>query len=373
MSKLQILWIDDKWKELESIKDVWELPKNNFEVTPCTNAVEGMGIFESRLDEWAGVVLDAKVLYDKDSKLDSLRGLTYSLNKIKELQAKRYVPYYILTGQPGTNSSSSFAEEHEGYYYEKGTKDEAKLIQDIKENAKKLENIQIMQKHSVVFDYWSESRHELLRIIKILESEDWQNNSVLNDIRKIMTDVMVRLNKCGLCTVEHDGANLGECSRMIGASYMEDLIPVYIQRSIHSCVAVTNPGSHRTQTDTDVKNNNAPYLLRSLIYETLNILYWCKNLPSDSDKEKTIKLIKTLEKEETKSKGKEDEIKGKYEGKIFTPQKDKNGIWHCDDCYVNIKYWVDGNKMMLENVQTNTQQSEKNPYPYFAKYKKIEK
>ena len=290
MSKYKILWIDDKWEEMISFKEVCELPENGFEVVTSTNAVDGMKIFERHLEEWAGVILDAKVFKDSESQIDKLDGLTYSVRKIHELSHVRYVPHYIFTGQPDTASGTAFAEEHEGHYYEKD-KDEDKLIADIKANADKLLDTQIRHKYQVVFDNWPESDHDLLRILKALDNEEWQNNSLLNDIRKVMSDVMYRLNDCGLCTEMHDGSNLNACSLMLGKAYMETIIPVYIQRAIHTCVAVTNPGSHRTKTDSDVKDGKAPYLIRSLIYNMLDILYWCKNLPSKDFKEITLMAI----------------------------------------------------------------------------------
>lgn len=291
MSKYKILWIDDKWEEMISFKEVCELPKNGFEVVTSTNAVDGMKIFERHLEEWSGVILDAKVFKDSESQVDKLDGLTYSVRKIHELSHVRYVPHYIFTGQPDTASGTAFAEEHEGHYYEKD-KDEDKLIADIKANADKLLDTQIRHKYQVVFDNWPESDHDLLRILKALGNEEWQNNSLLNDVRKVMNDVMDRLNERGLCTVEHDGANLNECSRMLCQPYMETIIPIYIQRAIHTCVAVTNPGSHRTKTDSDVKDNKAPYLIRSLIYNMLDILYWCRCLPPEDYKEMSLLAVK---------------------------------------------------------------------------------
>lgn len=275
MSKYKVLWIDDKWDELESFKEVCELPKNGMEILTCKNAVDGMKIFERYLEEWSGVILDAKVLIDKESELDQLKGLTYSLKKIHELSHIRAVPYYIFTGQPDTASGTAFAEEHDEHYYEKDH-DEDRLIEDIKQNANKLLDIQIIHKYQTVFDLWPDSRHDLLRILKVLENEDWQNNSVLNDIRKIMSDVMYRLHDKGFCSIQHDGANLAQCSKSLCQTYMEEIIPIYIQRSIHSLVAITNPGSHRTITDKDVASGKAPYLIRSLIFEMLNVLEWCK-------------------------------------------------------------------------------------------------
>lgn len=291
MSKYKILWIDDKWKDLISFKEVCELPDNDFEVVTSTNAVEGMEIFERHLEEWSGVILDAKVLMNPDSQVDKLDGLTYSLRRIHEFSHVRYVPHYIFTGQPDTASGTAFAEEHEGHYYEKD-KDEDRLIADIKTNALGLLETQIRHKYQVVFECWPESDHDLLRILKALENEEWQNNSLLNDIRKVMSDVMFRLYDCGICSVKHDGSNLNACSMMLGQPYMEKIIPVYVQRAIHTCVAVTNPGSHRTQTDADVKDNKAPYLIRSLVYNMLDILYWCRLLPPKDFRNTTMLAIK---------------------------------------------------------------------------------
>ena len=194
------------------------------------------------------------------------------------------------TGQPDLISNELF-ENMVDKYYSKGDDDD-QLIEDIISAADQQEETQIIHKHQTVFDVWPESKHDLLRILKVLEREDWQNNSVLNDIRKIMSDVMFRMNNRGLCTEVHDGSNLNACSRMLCQPYMETIIPIYIQRSIHTCVAVTNPGSHRTKTDSDVKDNKAPYLIRSLIYNMLDVLYWCRCLPPEDLKDMTIMAVK---------------------------------------------------------------------------------
>ena len=106
-----------------------------------------------------------------------------------------------------------------------------------------------------------------------------------------MNDVMTRLYERGICSVKHDGSNLSECSRMLGQRYREELIPVYIHRAIHTCVDITNSGSHRAKPDEHVKDGKAPYLIRSLIYNMLDILYWCKNLPSEEERENTIRAL----------------------------------------------------------------------------------
>ena len=107
---------------------------------------------------------------------------------------------------------------------------------------------------------------------------------------------------------------MADCSRMLGQRYMEELVPVYIQRAIHTCVDITNPGSHRSKTDADVKDGNAPYLIRSLIYNMLDILYWCKDLPIKSMRNVTIRRV-----EMTKTKyEKEHPKKFNYEENLHT-------------------------------------------------------
>lgn len=304
----KILWIDDKYDELDSIKDVLESPKYNFEVVPCKYAIEGMQIFTKGLEEWAAVILDAQMLMQDGSDAPALTGLTHCVQEISKAAYKRYVPYFILTGEIGEGNDKinrqTFSQLYPKYYEK--DKDEDRLFADIQAAAESIEETHLRHKYQTIFDYWTQSDHDLLRILKVLEKEDWTNNSVLNDIRKIMSDVMNRLFEIGLCNVKHDGSNLAECSKMLGNRCMTQLIPVYVQRAIHLCVEVTNPGSHRTLVDADVAKGQAPYLVRSLIYEMLTILHWCvafdaANSDYDLNSQKVIAIFAEQEQKKKKT------------------------------------------------------------------------
>jgi hypothetical protein len=288
MNKYKILWIDDQYELLSELMERCEVI-NGFEITKCRFAKEGMKTFESHLEEWSAVVLDAKVLMESLNEVPNLSGLRYCRDRINELKPRRYVPMFVFTGQPDLISNEMF-ENMVDKYYSKGDDDD-QLIKDIISAADQQEETQIIHKHQTVFDAWPESKHDLLRILKVLENEDWQNNSVLNDIRKIMSDVMNKLYVRGFCSVKHDGSNLGACSYVLGQRYMEEIIPVHVQRCIHSLVDVTNPGSHRTKIDSDVASGKAPYLIRTLIYEMLNVLCWGKVLNAIDDPEKVKRAI----------------------------------------------------------------------------------
>ena len=64
---------------------------------------------------------------------------------------------------------------------------------------------------------------------------------------------------------------------------MTGIVPVYIQRSFHSAVTVSNEGSHRLRIDQDTKDGVAPYLIRSTVFELLNILIWLKTLSTEKE------------------------------------------------------------------------------------------
>lgn len=287
MSRYKVLWIDDQWEDFISFKERCEEPENDFEMVCATNSEQGMKIFEDHLEEWSGVILDAKVFVSSKSEVDRLKGMQNSIEKINELKSQREVPYYIFTGQPDLISSSIFAEQYEGRYFEKD-RDEEKLIAAIKQNADKLINTQIIHKHQAVFDCWPERTKDLLEILKALEKQSWNDRVLFNAIRLMMEDVMERLCQCGYCNVDFNNSNLNECSRMLGKPDMSGIIPVYIQRDIYLCVSVTNDASHRLKVDSDIRNNLAPYLLRSIIYSMLDILYWCRDLPDPQLRELTI-------------------------------------------------------------------------------------
>ena len=48
---------------------------------------------------------------------------------------------------------------------------------------------------------------------------------------------------------------------------------------------------------------------------------------------------------------------------------DENGVWHCGECQVGIKYW-DQSKIILTTINPNTNPKTQKRYPFYANYKK---
>lgn len=286
-----ILWIDDQYECLSELMERCEV-MHGFKITKCRFAKEGMDIFEKDLEKWSAVVLDAKVLMETEDEVPNLEGLRYSRDRINELSYRRFVPMFIFTGQPDLTSSENFGAMVDKFY-SKGDDDD-QMIADIIEAADNLENTQIINKYQEIFQLWPDLQHDLLRILRVYEHGEFDNNSVLNDIRKALSNIFVKLNNCGILIVSHDGSNIAACSKEIGQKYMGELIPVYIQRALFSIVSITNPGSHRSRVDTDVAQGKVPYLIPALVNELLTVLLWGRCLPEDSKYEITKKVVEQL-------------------------------------------------------------------------------
>jgi hypothetical protein len=113
------------------------------------------------------------------------------------------------------------------------------------------------------------------------------------------------LNNEGILPVKFTGANLGACSKWLGdekgvIGNAKDIVPIHVQRCFHSCVTIANNGDHQIpkesakEYEARISNplyvqkqigENAPYLNKALIYDLLNIIYWCASLD-----EKTFEL-----------------------------------------------------------------------------------
>ena len=252
-------------------------------------------------------------------------------------------------------------------YYEKATDDE-KLCQDIVSAIEESPIRRIKTKYSDLFA-WLKSPiyEEILSILLIVENGDNTNADIFNKVRKILDWIMTELNSYGLLTIEFNGSNLNECSRFLASNELQDYIPQYIQRQIHSCSTIANEGSHRRVSDEDVKSGKAPYLIRSTVFELLNILVWMHQLPNDDVTRRKITdlALSTMAK-----------VKPEEQNNTNIPQKpefdEELKVWHCGDCMLAIKFW-EGGKVLLTEISPN---SSKNPiikkkYPYFAKYKTI--
>jgi hypothetical protein len=361
--KYNILWIDDEWEKMTSFKK-YCLLQYQMELHPFKTQKEGLDEYAHNPSFWDAAILDAKVLDENLHETPDVSNLQKAVLRIKE--EFKDLQYFISTGQPDLISDAMF-KSFFPVYYEKVTDDE-KLCNDIIRSIEESPIRKIKERYSDIFS-WVEPPiyEEMLSILQIVENGEKTNADVFNKVRKILDWIMTELNTYGILTIEFNGSNLSECSRFLASNDLQDYIPQYIQRQIHSCSAIANEGSHRRISDEDVKSGKAPYLIRSTVFELLNILIWMHQLPSDDAIRRKITEIAL----NISSK-----IKQEEPGSSEVPQEPEHDeeldVWHCGDCMLGIKFWK-GGKVLITEKSANQSKNPviKSKYPYFAKYKTI--
>lgn len=282
-----ILWIDDEWEEMTSFQKFCKL-HYNMELTPFKTQKEGLDTYAKNPTFWEAVILDAKVLNESEQEVASVAGLQNAVLRIKE--EFKELPYFISTGQPDLLSDNTF-KSFFPVFYEKEVDDE-KLCDDIIQTINEQPNRIIKNKYPEIFS-WLEGTiaDEVLSIIKIYENREFANADTFNKVRKVLDWIMSYLYDYGLLAIKFNGTNLSECSKFLGNSKLQSVVPVHIQRHLYSLVTVANEGSHRQHIDEEVKTNKAPFLVASTIFELLNVLTWLHQLPNDMEEKQTIEKL----------------------------------------------------------------------------------
>ncbi len=316
-----VIWIDDKYNEID-------LPGNaeqeNIYITPFKYGKDGIAELQAHIDNWDGVIVDVKCLWASDDEVDRIE----SFHKIKEelliLKGKRPIPFFVYSGQPDVQSDDSFKLSLNGRKLYKKNLDEEELLSDIKKEADKLPEVQIRHKYlDLVGELPSDIIKEMTSILSYVEDNKLYETDVFPKMRFVINWLMDKLNEYGLLAVKHNGANISACSVYLGKKELEEYVPIHIQRSLHSCVEICNNGSHRIQIFNAVQNNEAPFLIRSTVFELLNILNWYCSLPQDEAYIKKMKaFIATVPPD--------DKIEGVLE-------KDERENYHCGKCLVGYK------------------------------------
>ena len=362
-SKYHILWIDDEWDSMTSFKKHC-LFEYKMELHPFKTQKEGLDAYALNPDFYEAAILDAKVLDESEQEVANVGSLQKAVMRIKA--QFHDLPYFISTGQPDLLSNDMFSSIFP-HYYEKNTDDET-LCQDIIKTIEETPQRRIINKYSEVFSWLpTELYTEVIGILSVVENDETTDAKVFNSIRKVLDWTMRELQKYGILAINFTGTNLNDCSRFLALPELQEYVPQYMQRQIHSCCTIANEGSHRLVIDENVRTGVAPFLIRSTVFELLNILMWMHQLPIDDETRRKITNIAV----NCSAKFKKEEPSVKEEPQ--EPQYDEEfHVWHCGDTMIGLRTWEGGKVLVLdrqENTSNNPRIKEK--YPYFAKYKKI--
>lgn len=282
---IEVMWIDDEWED-KGIPFIMSAENEGINIAPFDTYAKGLTALEREPKKWVAVILDIREQAAEQGKATD--NFHMAREKIKEFQLLNHQkePYvFVLTGEANYLDSDAFPKTNYASkrVYSKGLEDCKILFDDIKRIAGLSLINQITHEYNDVLsaakDYFKVDSNTYVRLFKLIQKIIYQrivnNQKLLNEIRK-MLEIMVVPRLKNLCYIPNDLTALNTISR----DYIkkEERCPEYIKRSFHSIVSITQEGSHgETTIDVDVSKGQAPYLLRSCLYDLLNIIIWMKD------------------------------------------------------------------------------------------------
>lgn len=395
MSRYNILWIDDEWDKMPLFKSRCE-EIHNLHLEPFRTRKAGIEALERDLDYWDAVLLDAKMFDEDENETAKLTGLGKAKQRLDELSLKRVIPYFISTGQPDLISDENFKDLYGDYYIK--NKDDARLIDDMLKAIQNSDKQQIKTIYQDVFsaiDDLEISQYADSILMDILlplhypaKDPNFKPVHHYNQLRQLIEYIFRVCNKVGLVPdkcIEKGKVNLNQSSlylagknaELIGIRYGEigeRVIPDYIENIIRSILDFGNVHSHTTELDDEdtlkiekiLKTSKSRFIIFGLTLQLCEVLLWfAEYISIHNDKEINLFYCTDLRKENNLS----SDPKSKYLNKTFVPEQDENGIWHCGECFVGIKFWDKG-ELTIINITPNTDKKTQKKYPYYASYKK---
>jgi len=286
---IQVLWIDDQWKDQPDF--IADAEFENIDVTPAESHEEGMNELNGKEDFFDAVILDAKVKDAKDSTVTNLIGLKNSRDKLIELNKEIYLPFFIFTGQPDYANNDIF-EQSFGKYYLKG-QDNNKLLEDIRINVALKPERQFRLKFSEAFHCFDlgilnqNAKRLLIANLENLEKEDFRKKNI-NVQRDMLEAIFIGLNKPIPCIPNeffNNNAPIQECcvrflenrptnnnKRRTDSDFFESTLTVQLPQDIKSAIRKlkesTNGYSHLHE------NDMAKYPFLANTFLILELLEW---------------------------------------------------------------------------------------------------
>lgn len=310
-----ILWIDDKHETLGGTKG--RAKRNGINLFGFRSLNGGMSELERNYSFYDGVLLDAKFLENEDDLVGTED--TDYVHRAKEqlLQMKKKFEIFVLTGQAEAYEDKTFAKAFPKVF-KKGSDEEIdRLFQEIKVAASNQKDTQIRHKYKRVFDVCTEkyigeyAGQDILNLLKIEDESGIDDH--FNVIRKIVDDVFSAFNKFKLLPSEfvRPEVALNQSSKFLAGQEQDERthavykqhrhlekthLPSQIAQYLRNILFVTQPGSHRSNIDHHVRTIKTPFLLKSVLYQLLDVLVWFKMYVDSNPKRENWEKIMTTEK-----------------------------------------------------------------------------
>lgn len=283
---IEVMWIDDEWED-KGIPFIMSAENEGINIAPYNTYKKGLMALEREPKRWIAVILDIREqAAEQGLATDNFH---MAREKIKEFQLLNHQkePYvFVLTGEANYLDSDAFPKTNYASkrVYSKGLEDCKILFDDIKRIAELSLINQITHEYydvlSAAQDYFKVDNDTYKRLFVLIQEITYNkvvnNPELLNETRKLLEKIVFpKMYDLKYIPDDIKKKGINESSKHIGK---DERFPTYIQRSVHSLVDKTQRGSHgNTIIDKDVSEGRAPYLLRSCLYDLLNIIIWMKD------------------------------------------------------------------------------------------------
>ena len=297
MKTYKVFWVDDEHHTLYSIRQI--AIDSDIELIPFNNAENAIEDLKKNFLWYDAVILDG-LFYDKSSEegvATKQTALMRVVNVLKELAPKKNIPWFILTGKEKIKIENDFIqlEEKEDCVYDKLDNNQIQeLYKRLKLEADQQPETQLIHKYQDSFKIFdshlkSESKYDLLQILKRLHSESTIQYDDYNSIRMVLEklfDVLKHLN-----IISPDIKSLNGCSLFLNCRHNEfefskEIIHPVIGELIYRTLNLTQDGSHgKEKLDFRVQEycsgSQAKYLYSSTVHALLEILCYFNIYLSD--------------------------------------------------------------------------------------------
>jgi hypothetical protein len=399
MMKYRVIWFDDKFKELEIIKEGALL--ESILLIGYDNAADGINELESNISLYDAVLIDG-LFYERSGQNDddlitikdeALKKVFLSLERISGIKK---MPSFILSGQKSfTKEINRVADVFKNNIVYDKTNDEdlKQLWIAIKAEADQQIDAQTKHDYNSVFEVCTEkyigfdATKPLLQILKSIKQpfDNFDDQLYFTQIRIIVESVFRAANKYGLlhdACIDNGKVNLtesslflaGENTKYANVKCAKKHFNPIISKSVVSILFITGAASHTV--DPELKNNinlaeyrkiiKTPYLLFSLAFQVMDLLIWFKSyIDCNNDVALNKAHWQTIESTIAAT--------FNFQGSI---EQDQFNNFFCEDYLLNYNFTLAnysiGDRINITEYAENNHPKTKHLYSKFAtKYKKL--
>ena len=389
-----VIWIDDEW-DTRGISFIQTCKlRHQIIIKAFKTSKEGIVALEQNLKYWDAVILDAKAYNNSEDEVPDVDGLYAARERLIELRQQRYIPFFVLTGQPDLMSEKSFEKSVGKFYDKKKPEDINRLIKDIKDEVSKSSRFQIKSMYHEAIEQLSEisieSCEDVIDILEAMHHPEMLFTATLyfNALRKALESIFRAANKVGIIPdvfFPSENVNLNQCfmfligknAEKIGVRFGEvgeRIIPRYIENMMGLIIYLGNANSHSKLTDSEIQETetriikegmNSKYLICSMALQLCEIASWMNQyILEHPDKEKNLQKCKPI------NNFLSDEEQMREDGIVGVVEYD-NGFFHIGGKFVlNPKIvtqngW-NGKKVKIIKFDKNNNERSKQQFPFFA-------